>query len=128
MEEATREETTHAAEKGVAEKRAGTDRSDRNRTRGRHISIALNAQEGQMTNIYLPDSDEEAIVNFGKDHEELYVKPTNTLLTRPGRNAFRRGSPTVTSCLSNCARLGSNPKGLSMVNSHSPSLARLQKK
>ena len=128
MEEATREETTHAAEKGVAEKHAGTDRSDRNRIRGRQISIALNTQEGHMTNIYLTDSEEEAIVNFGKDHEELYARPTNTLLTRPGRNAFRRGSPTVTSCLSNCARLGSNPNGLSTVNSRSPSLARLQEK
>ena len=27
-----------------------------------------------MTNIYLIDSDEETIVNFVKDHEELYDK------------------------------------------------------
>ena len=27
-----------------------------------------------MTNIYLRDSDEEAIVDFVKDHEELYNK------------------------------------------------------
>ena len=27
-----------------------------------------------MTNIYLTDSDEEEIVNFVKDHEELYDK------------------------------------------------------
>ena len=27
-----------------------------------------------MTNIYLMDSDEEAIVDFVKDHEELYDK------------------------------------------------------
>ena len=27
-----------------------------------------------MTNIYLTDSDEEAIVDFVKDHEELYDK------------------------------------------------------
>ena len=32
------------------------------------------SKEGHMTNIYLTDSDEEAIVDFVKDHEELYEK------------------------------------------------------
>ena len=31
-------------------------------------------KKGHMTNIYLTDSDEEAIVDFVKDHEELYDK------------------------------------------------------
>ena len=31
-------------------------------------------KKGHMTNIYLTDSDEEAIMNFVKDHEELYNK------------------------------------------------------
>ena len=31
-------------------------------------------KKGHMTNIYLTDSDEEAIVDFVKDHEELYNK------------------------------------------------------
>ena len=78
----------------------------------------------QLMNIYSTDSDEEAIVDFVKDHEELY----DTLRTRPGRNACGRGSPTATSCLSKCARLGLNPKGLATANSPSPNLARLQRK
>ena len=31
-------------------------------------------QEGHMSNIYLTDSDEEAIVDFVKEHKELYDK------------------------------------------------------
>ena len=31
-------------------------------------------KKGHMTNIYLTDSDEEAIVDFEKDYEELYDK------------------------------------------------------
>ena len=31
-------------------------------------------KKGHMTNIYLIDSDEEAIVDFVKDHKELYDK------------------------------------------------------
>ena len=31
-------------------------------------------KEGHMTNIYLSDSGQEAIVDFAKDHEELYIK------------------------------------------------------
>ena len=34
----------------------------------------LDYKKGHMTNIYLPDSDEEAIVDFVKDNEELYDK------------------------------------------------------
>ena len=37
--------------------------------------------------IYLTNSDEEAFVEFVKDHEKLY-RPVNTLRTRPGRNTF----------------------------------------
>ena len=32
-----------------------------------------------MTNIYLTDSDEESIVDFVRDHEEVYDKTTNTI-------------------------------------------------
>ena len=42
--------------------------------RGRHISVALKTKEGHMTNIYLTDSDEDAIVDFVNDHKELYNK------------------------------------------------------
>ena len=58
-EEARKEETTHSAEKGVAEKHASRDRSDtemkkRGGRRGRHISITLKAQEGTHDK-HLPD-------------------------------------------------------------------------
>ena len=45
------------------------------------------------------------------------TRPMNILRTRPGRNAFVRGLPTVTSCLPKCARLGSNPSA-STASSH----------
>ena len=38
-----------------------------------------------MTNIYLTDSDDEAIVDFVKDHEELYDK-TNEHFKDKARN------------------------------------------
>ena len=34
-----------------------------------------------MTNIYLTDSDEDAIVDVFKDHEELYTKYTSSRTT-----------------------------------------------
>ena len=60
-----------------------------------------------MTNIYLTDSDEKAIVDFVKDHKSYMTRRMNISRTRPGRNAFGRGLPTAASCLSECARLGS---------------------
>ena len=65
-----------------------------------------------MTNIYL-DSYENDFVEEHEEHEKHEkTRPTSTLRTRPGRNACVRGLPTVASCLSKCARLGLNPKGL----------------
>ena len=64
-----REETTHSAEEGVAEKHARTDRSDpeidtagggeadTSQSYSRH-------KKGHMNHIYLTDSYEEAIVGF----------------------------------------------------------------
>ena len=83
-EEARREETTHSAEEGVAEKHAKTDRSDAeldtcteggeeagtSQSNSRH-------KKGHMTNIYLTDLDQEAIVDFVKDHEEELFNKTN---------------------------------------------------
>ena len=129
-EEARRQETTHSAWW----------------RRGGHISITLKAQEGthgggeagtsqshsrhkkgHMTNIYLTDSDEEAIVDFGKDHEELYHK-TNEHCKDKGRNeCLWERFANIPSCLSKCARLGTNPKGLATTNSHSSSLLLLKK-
>ena len=39
-------------------------------------------KKGNITNIYRTDSDDEAIVDFLKDHEELYNKYENTLTLR----------------------------------------------
>ena len=47
-----------------------------------------------------PSQDQEAIV---KDHEELY---NNTTRTKQGRSVSGSSLPTVTSCLSRCARPG----------------------
>ena len=55
-------------------------------------SVPIQAKERHIRNIYLKDSDEEIIVHFVKDHEELYNKPTNTLRTRPGRIACGKDS------------------------------------
>ena len=109
------EETTHSEEEGVTEKHASTERSDTevDTEAGGEVSTSLlqfKHKKGHITNIYLTDSDKEAIVDFIKDHESSRTRPTNTLRTRPGRNACMRGLPTATSCLARCARLGLNPK------------------
>ena len=52
-----------------------------------------------MTNVYLMNSDEEAIVDFVKDHKELYKTDEGTTLsTRQERNVSWRPLPTVSSC------------------------------
>ena len=44
-------------------------------------------KKGHMINIYLKDSDEEAIVDFVRDHEDLYNK-TNKLFQDTARKDF----------------------------------------
>ena len=66
-------------------------------------------------------TEEQAIVDFVKDYEEATTRSTILLRTRLGRNACGRGSTEVASCLSKCASLGLNPKGL--TKSFSPCLA-----
>ena len=41
-----------------------------------------------MTNIYLTDSDEEAIVNFSNNHKSFMTRLMNILRTNQGRNSF----------------------------------------
>ena len=77
--EAMREESTHSAEAGVAEKRARTDKSDTEIDTGGGIEVGTFHlpswhKKGHMTNIYLTDSNEEAIGDLVKDHEESYDK------------------------------------------------------
>ena len=78
-----------------------------------------------MTNIYLTDLDKEVIVDFVKDHDELYDKTKEHFKDKARKECLWE---RFASCLSRCARLGLNPKGLSITNSCSPSLVRLQKK
>ena len=45
-------------------------------------------KKGDMTNIYVTDSDEEAIVNFVKDHEELYDKTSEQFKDKAGKECL----------------------------------------
>ena len=120
-EEARREETTHSTEEGVAEKCPRTERSDTEMdTEGGGEAGTSQSQarhkKGQMTKNYLTDSDEEAIVDFVKDHEELYNKTSEHFKDKAMKECLWERF-TSTSCLSKCARLSSNPKGLTSENS-----------
>ena len=60
---------------GVAEKRPRTEKSDTETETGGEAGPSLSRyKKGHMTNIYLTDSNKEAIMDFMKDHEELYDK------------------------------------------------------
>ena len=94
-EEARREET-HWQEEGVAEKRARTEKSNTETEAGGEAGTSQSRYKmGHMTNIYLTELDDEAIVDFLKDHKELY-KTNNISRTKQGRSFSGRGSPTVT--------------------------------
>ena len=45
-------------------------------------------KKGQMKSIFLSDSDEEAIVEFVKQHEELYDKTNDSFKDKQKRNDF----------------------------------------
>ena len=69
-----RERREESQERG--EKRARTDMdTDVESTQSRQ-------KKGQMKSIFLSDSDEEAIVEFVKQHEELYDKTNNSFSMR----------------------------------------------
>ena len=73
-EEARREEATHSPEVGVSEKFSRTDKSDTEMDTCTEAQSHSQHKKEHMTNIYLMDSDEEAIVDFVKDHGKLYDK------------------------------------------------------
>ena len=88
-EEVVREETIYSAEEGVAKKCARTGRSDTevDTEAGGEVGILQllsRHKNGHVMNIYLTDSDEEAIVDFISDHKELYNK-TNDLFKDKAR-------------------------------------------
>ena len=62
-----RAEETHSQEEGVAEKRPRTEKSD---TKTETVGGETGPSQSRMTNIYLTDSDKQAIAGFVKDHEE----------------------------------------------------------
>ena len=69
-----------------------------------------------MTNVYLTNSDEAAIVDFVKDHEELFNKTKEHFKDKAGRSVSGSSLPTVPSCLSRCARPGLTRKGHVMAS------------
>ena len=60
--------------RGTTRKRPRTERSDTETevARGETGPSQLRYKKGHITNVYLTDSDKEAIVDCVKDHEELY--------------------------------------------------------
>ena len=74
--EEARAEESHSQEEGVAEKRPRTERSDTETEAagGEAGASQSHYKKGHMTNVYLNDSKAEAIVDFVKDHKELYDK------------------------------------------------------
>ena len=59
-----------------------------------------------MTNIYLTDSDAEAIVDFVMDHEELYNNTNKLFKDKTRKDCLWERFVSSTSFLSKCASLG----------------------
>ena len=77
-------------EEGVEETRARTDRSDTETAAGEEVASSQSRyKKGHMTNIYLTDSDKEAIVNFVNDHEELYDKTNEHFKDKARKECLR---------------------------------------
>ena len=74
-----------------------------------------------MRNIYLTDSDEKAVVDLIKDHEQLYHKTHEKFKDKAKKDCLweRFVSSHELSMCARCARLGLNSKGPAMENSHS---------
>ena len=121
-EKARREETTQSPEEGVAEKHARTNRSDTEMDtctlgEGEEGTSHLHSRQkkGHMINIYLTDSDEEAIVDFVKDHGELYDK-TNEHFKDKARKECPWERFGKSQKLSRCSRAGMSRKGNIMAS------------
>ena len=100
-------EELHLQEKGHPEKRPRTERSDTKTeaAQGEATPSQSCYKKGHMTNRYLADSDEEAIVDFVKDQEELYDK-TREHFKDKVRKEFLWEQFTKCCKLSMCARAG----------------------
>ena len=85
-------------EKG--EKRARTDMdTDVESTQSRQ-------KQGQMKSIFLSDSDEEAIVEFVKQHEVLYDKTNNSFKDKQNKERLWSRLQLQETCLSRLGRSG----------------------
>ena len=112
-EGAKREETRNTLPRGMTcRKRARAEKSDTEIEAGGEAGTSQSQyKEGHMTNIYLMYSDEEDIVDFVKDHEELYDKTIELSRTKQGRSVSGSGSPTVVRFLSRFVRPSLSCKG-----------------
>ena len=127
------DETTHSTVEGLAEKWGRTDRSNTEMDTeargeaGTSQSHSMN-KEGYMTNIYLTDLDEEAIVDNLKDHKVLYNKSNEHFKDKARKECLLERFTNSRKLSVKVCKTGLNPKGLAMANSHNPSLVRLQNK
>ena len=78
-----------------------------------------------MTTIYPKDSDQEAIVDFVKDHKELYDKTYEHIKDKVRKKCL---TPIVASFLSKCARPGLIHKIHIIAGSSNPNLVSHQTK
>ena len=78
---------------GVAVKHAHTKTDTKMETgHGREVGTSQSHsrhKKALMTNIYLMDLDEEAIVDFVKDHKELYNKPDEQFMDKESKACLR---------------------------------------
>ena len=130
-EKAMGEDTTHSAGEGVAKKHTRTNRNKTKmdtETGGDASMLHSRQKKGHMTNMYLMDSDDETIVDFAKDHKDLYDKINKHF------NGKARKECLWERFANNCKLFGKvcktclNPKGPPHTSSHSTCLVRLQKK
>ena len=69
----------------MEESQKGTEKQPRTDTDTDVESIQSRQKKGQMKSIFLNDSDKEAIVEFVKQHEELYNKTNDKFKDKEGR-------------------------------------------
>ena len=94
---------------------------------GGHISVTLQAQE-EAYDEHLMDSDEEALVGFVKDHEELDKKTKEHLKEKARNDCLRERFNNKNKLSVIVCKNWFESQMTSYSNSRSPSLARLQRK
>ena len=74
--EEARAQESHSQEEAQPEKRTRTERSDtETQAAGEEAGPSQSRyKKGDITNVYFTDSNEEDVVDYMKDHEELYNK------------------------------------------------------